>query len=67
MTQADIIKIRNTALSAENAIIDVYETLPEYLQDNETFEYFYLYLVQHLSISLTNWKSDVLRERREEL
>lgn len=66
MTQADIVKIRHTAASAEMAIIDVYETLPENLQDDETFEYFYLYLVQHLSISLTNWKSDVLRKRREE-
>lgn len=67
MTQADVFKIRKTAHSAEMAIIDVYRTLPENLQDDETFEYFYLYLVQSLSTSLTNWKSDDLRERREEL
>lgn len=66
MTQADIFKIRKTAHSAEMAIMDVYETLPENLKDDETFEYFYLYLVQSLSTSLTNWKSDDLKERTEE-
>jgi hypothetical protein len=66
MTQADIFKIRKTAHSAEMAIIDVYKTLPENLQDDETFEYFYLYLVQSLSTSLTNWKSVDLKKRKEE-
>lgn len=65
MTQADIFKIRKTAHSAEMAIMNVYETLPENLKDDETFEYFFLYLVQTLSIELANWKSNDLREREE--
>lgn len=65
MTLKDIRQIRHTANSAKMAMIEVYETLPEELKDDETFEYFFLYLVQTLSIELANWKSNDLKEREE--
>lgn len=60
MTLAEIREIDNKASEAILKIIDVYDELPEYLRNDDTFEYFYHCINKTLTLDLFNWKRQEL-------
>lgn len=63
MTPAEIRRIRQISAKAIIEMIKVYETeVPENLQCNETFDFFYVCLLGEVANSLDKWGYEKLRE-----
>ena len=63
MTPAEIRRIRQASAKAIMEMIKVYETeIPENLQCNETFDFFYVCLLGEVANALDRWGYEKLRE-----
>lgn len=63
MSPAEIRRIRQVGAKAVMEMIKVYETeIPENLQCNETFDFFYVCLLGEVANALDKWGYEKLRE-----
>lgn len=67
MKPSETRKIRQLAAKATVTMIDVFEKeLPEELQNDDTFEFFYLCITHSLITELNEWKTKSLLESDED-
>ena len=67
MKSSEIRKIRQVAAKAKIIMIDVFDKeLPENLQNDDTFEFFYSCVAHSLITELNEWKAKSLLELDED-